>query len=70
MTILSVSKTQSGSSLLAPLLTTLCFQCMQRLTMVKIVFIGFCDLLTIFGTYKQFISVLWNDFFIDNVHKS
>ena len=28
MTILSVSKTQSGSSLLAPLLTTLCFQCM------------------------------------------
>ena len=27
MTILSVSKTQSGSSLLAPLLTTLCFQC-------------------------------------------
>ena len=70
MTILSVSKTQSGSSPLAPLLTTLCFQCMQRLTMVKIVFIGFCDLLTIFGTYEQFISVLWNDFFIDNVRKS
>ena len=27
MTILSVSKTLSGSSLLTPLLTTLCFQC-------------------------------------------
>ena len=42
---------------------------MQRLTIVKIVFVGFCDLLTFFGTYEQFISVLWNDFFIDNVRK-
>ena len=37
---------------------------MQRLTMVKIVFVGLCDLLTFFGTYEQFISVLWNKFFV------
>ena len=36
---------------------------MDRLTMRKIVFIGLCHLRTIFGTYEQFISVLWNDFF-------
>ena len=43
---------------------------MQRLTIGELVFVGFCHLRNIFGTYKQFISVLWNDFFIGNVHKS
>ena len=36
---------------------------MDRLRMGKIVFIGLCHLQTFFGTYEQFISVLWNDFF-------
>ena len=36
---------------------------MQRLTMVNIVFVRLSDLRTFFGTYEQFISVLWNDFF-------
>ena len=35
---------------------------MQGLTMVNIVFVGLCDLRTCFGTYENFISVLWNDF--------
>ena len=36
---------------------------MQRLTMVKIVFIGFSDFKIFVGTYKQFKSVLWNELF-------
>ena len=36
---------------------------MERLTMGKIVFVGLCHLRTFFGTYEQFISVLWNGFF-------
>ena len=43
---------------------------MQILTTGNIVFVGFCHLRTFFGTYEQFISVLWNNFFIDNVRKS
>ena len=35
---------------------------MQKLTTGNIVFVGFCHLRTFFGTYEQFISVLWNDF--------
>ena len=31
--------------------------------MGKIVFVGLCHLRTFVGTYEQFISVLWNDFF-------
>ena len=36
---------------------------MDRLTMGKIVLLGLCYLRTFFGTYEQFISVLWNIFF-------
>ena len=35
--------------------------------MGKIVFVGLCHLQTFVDTYKHFRSVLWNDFFIDNV---
>ena len=31
--------------------------------MVKIVSVGLCHLRTFVGTYEQFISVLWNNFF-------
>ena len=34
----------------------------QRSTMVNIVFVGLCHLRNYFGTYEQFIGVLWNDF--------
>ena len=43
---------------------------MQRLMMVNTVFVGLCDLQKFFYIYEQFISVLWNFFFIDNVRKS
>ena len=36
---------------------------MEGLTMGKIVFVGLCHSQTFSGTYEQFISVLWNDFF-------
>ena len=35
---------------------------MQKPTMVESVIVGKCHLRTYFGTYKQFISGLWNDF--------
>ena len=31
--------------------------------MGKVVFVGLCHLRTFVGTYEQFISVLWNNFF-------
>ena len=37
--------------------------------MGKKVFLGLCHLQTFFGTYEQFIRVLWSDVFIDNVRK-
>ena len=37
---------------------------MQRLMMGKIVFIGLCHLQIVLGTNEQFISVLWNEFFL------
>ena len=43
---------------------------MQRLTIGEIVLVGLCHLRTAFGTYEQFISVLWNNFLIGNVRKS
>ena len=43
---------------------------MQKLTMVKILFVGLCDLQTLFGIYEQFMNVLWKKHVIDNVHKS
>ena len=32
--------------------------------MGNIVVVGLCHLRTFFGTYEQFISVLWNEFFV------
>ena len=36
---------------------------MQRLTIGEIVFVGLYHFRTLFGTYEEFISVLWNNFF-------
>ena len=38
--------------------------------MGKIVLVDLCHLQTFCCTYEQFISVLWNVFFIGNVRKS
>ena len=55
MTILSVSKIQSGSSLLAPLLTTLCFQCTVILN--TYLFVDGCELHRETYSYRQAISM-------------
>ena len=43
---------------------------MQRLTVGEIVFVRLWHIRTFFGTYEQFIRVLWNVFLIGNVRKS
>ena len=43
---------------------------MKRLRMWEIMFVGFRHLQTLFGTYEQFIAVLWNFLFIGNVRKT